>query len=116
MAALTALSTSALSPSWTWMMGSPVAGFRVGKVLPDTLVCHSLLMKIPVCCTVTVTGYSNVMRRGQSSVTSTSGAVMGCGRAAADMQRGAWLTLFTSSFAQARPWWGCSRNISEISK
>ena len=52
----------------------------------------------------------------QSSVTSTSGAVMGCGRAAADMQRGAWLTLFTSSFAQARPWWGCSRNISEISK
>ena len=35
------------------MMGSPVAGFRVGKVLPDTLVCHSLLMKIPVCCTVT---------------------------------------------------------------
>ena len=48
-AALTALSTSDLSPSCTWAIISPEAGFRVGKVFPDTLECHSLLMKIPVC-------------------------------------------------------------------
>src|SRR5690348_1256326 len=39
-AALTAKSTSALSPSATWQMVSPVAGLRVGKVLPDTLSSH----------------------------------------------------------------------------
>src|SRR5262245_59481448 len=36
-AALTARSTSALSPSATWQIVSPVVGFRVGKVLPLTL-------------------------------------------------------------------------------
>ena len=35
-AAATALSTSALSPSWTSVMTSSVAGLMVLKVLPDT--------------------------------------------------------------------------------
>src|SRR6516225_6638110 len=39
-AALTARSTSALSPSATWQMVSPVAGLTVGNVLPETLSCH----------------------------------------------------------------------------
>src|SRR5262249_19567180 len=39
-AALTARSTSALSPSATWQMTSPVAGLSVGKVLPETLSSH----------------------------------------------------------------------------
>src|SRR5439155_27200949 len=39
-AALTARSTSALSPSATWQMVSPVAGLTVGNVLPDTLSSH----------------------------------------------------------------------------
>ena len=45
-AALTARSTSALSPSWTSMILSSVAGLMVGNVLPDAASCHSLLMKI----------------------------------------------------------------------
>src|SRR5207244_11611841 len=44
-AALTARSTSALSPSATWQMVSPVAGLIVGKVLPDTLSSHLPPMK-----------------------------------------------------------------------
>src|SRR5262249_40556064 len=39
-AAFTARSTSALSPSATWQMVSPVAGLTVGKVLPDSLSSH----------------------------------------------------------------------------
>src|SRR5947209_5915650 len=39
-AAFTARSTSALSPSATWQIVSPVAGFTVGNVLPDTLSSH----------------------------------------------------------------------------
>src|SRR5262245_40637954 len=39
-AALTARSTSALSPSATWQMVSPVAGLMVGNVLPETLSSH----------------------------------------------------------------------------
>src|SRR6516165_5357717 len=39
-AALTARSMSALSPSATWQMVSPVAGLSVGKVLPETLSSH----------------------------------------------------------------------------
>uniref|UniRef100_A0A6B0TUF1 Putative secreted protein n=1 Tax=Ixodes ricinus TaxID=34613 RepID=A0A6B0TUF1_IXORI len=46
LAALTALSTSALSPSWIWAITSPVVGLMVGKVFPETELCHSLLMKI----------------------------------------------------------------------
>ena len=45
-AALTALSTSALSPSWTSVMISSVAGLIVENVLPDTDGWNSLLMKI----------------------------------------------------------------------
>ena len=45
-AALTALSTSALSPSWTSVMISSVAGLMVENVLPDTDGWNSLLMKI----------------------------------------------------------------------
>ena len=45
-AALTALSTSALSPSWTSVMISSVAGLMVANVLPDTEGWNSLLMKI----------------------------------------------------------------------
>src|SRR5438874_4547622 len=36
-AALTARSTSALSPSATWQRVSPVAGLMAAKVLPETL-------------------------------------------------------------------------------
>src|SRR5256885_16594071 len=39
-AALTARSTSALSPSATWQMVSPVAGFTVANVLLETLSSH----------------------------------------------------------------------------
>src|SRR5436190_23486665 len=39
-AALTARSTSALSPSATLQMTSPVAGLSVSNVLPETLSCH----------------------------------------------------------------------------
>ena len=37
-AALTARSMSALSPSATWQMTSPVAGLRVANVLPDCAI------------------------------------------------------------------------------
>src|SRR3981081_448073 len=39
-AALTARSTSALSPSATWQIVSPVAGLTVANVLPLTLGTH----------------------------------------------------------------------------
>src|SRR5437763_202227 len=45
-AALTARSTSALSPSATWQIGSPVQGLMVGNVLPDTLSTHLPPMNI----------------------------------------------------------------------
>src|SRR5438309_1990203 len=44
-AALTARSTSALSPSATWQIASPVAGLSVGNVLPETLSSHLPPMK-----------------------------------------------------------------------
>merc|ERR1711909_211826 len=44
LAAATALSTSALSPSWTSMIFSPVDGLIVGNVFPLTELTHSLLM------------------------------------------------------------------------
>ena len=47
-AAAVALSTSALSPSATSQIFSPVAGLMVGKVFPLTASRHSLLMKILV--------------------------------------------------------------------
>src|SRR5207248_4168484 len=43
-AAATALSTSAASASATWVIGSPVAGLIVGKVLPEAESTHLLLM------------------------------------------------------------------------
>src|ERR1700756_5240515 len=43
-AAATALSTSAASASATLVMTSPVAGLRVGKVLPEAESTHLLLM------------------------------------------------------------------------
>src|ERR1051325_8701334 len=39
-AALTARSMSALSPSATWQIGSPLHGLSVGNVLPETLSSH----------------------------------------------------------------------------
>lgn len=45
LAALTAASTSALSPSATCAIGFPVAGFSVANVLPETASTNSLLMK-----------------------------------------------------------------------
>src|ERR1700692_1851211 len=45
-AALTARSTSALSPSATWQIASPVQGLRVAKVLPETLSAHLPPMNI----------------------------------------------------------------------
>src|ERR1043165_8811501 len=45
-AALTARSTSALSPSATWQIGSPVQGLSVANVLPDALCTHLPLMNI----------------------------------------------------------------------
>src|ERR1051325_5025060 len=45
-AALTARSMSALSPSATWQIGSPVQGLMVGNVLPDTLSTHLPPMNI----------------------------------------------------------------------
>merc|ERR1719234_2557905 len=45
-AAVTANSTSALSPSCTEQMVSPVAGFTVGKLFPEAEFTHSLSMKI----------------------------------------------------------------------
>src|SRR5438445_6475122 len=44
-AALTARSMSALSPSATWQMVSPVAGLMAGNVLPETLSTHLPPMK-----------------------------------------------------------------------
>merc|ERR1719234_734798 len=46
LAAVTANSTSALSPSCTEQMVSPVAGFTVWKVFPEAEFTHSLFMKI----------------------------------------------------------------------
>src|SRR5262245_33498792 len=45
-AALTARSTSALSPAAAWQMVSPVVGFSVGKVLPETESTHLPPMSI----------------------------------------------------------------------
>src|SRR5256885_16617269 len=45
-AALTARSMSALSPSATWQIVSPVAGFCVAKVLPDWESTHLPPMNI----------------------------------------------------------------------
>lgn len=43
-AAATAISTSCLPASWISAITLPVAGFVVGKFLPDLLLYHSLLM------------------------------------------------------------------------
>src|ERR1051326_2640533 len=53
-AAATALSTSAASASATLVMTSPVAGLRVGKVLPEAESTHLLLMSSLVAETFTV--------------------------------------------------------------
>src|SRR5207253_2252692 len=54
-AALAARSTSALSPSATWQMTSPVAGLVVWKNLPETLSSHLPPMNSG-CCGLTLGG------------------------------------------------------------
>src|SRR5713101_4122351 len=53
-AARTARSTSGASASATRQISSPVEGLIVGKVLPETLSTHSLLMSSFVALTLTV--------------------------------------------------------------
>src|SRR5262249_43232067 len=83
-AALTARSTSALSPSATWQMVSPVAGLRVGKDFPEALSTHLPPMNIGWSLTC---GGLAVRDRGEVAVVIV-GSSWGTGRTGSPRERG----------------------------